>query len=84
VPAQTVALRVVQTLRMRARRGKVESVTRAKGVSVWRIPEKQNSAVLLGVLSLFLVSDNREEKTHEQGNGTKQQGKNRTQWPRAF
>ena len=31
VRAQTVALRVVQTLRMRARRGKVESVTRTKG-----------------------------------------------------
>jgi len=39
VLAQTVALRVVQTLRMRARRGKVESVTRTKGVCVWRIPE---------------------------------------------
>jgi hypothetical protein len=39
VLAQTVALRVVQTLRMRARRGKVESVTRTKGVCVWRISE---------------------------------------------
>jgi hypothetical protein len=39
VLAQTVALRVVQTLRLRARRGKVESVTRTKGVCVWRIPE---------------------------------------------
>src|SRR5882724_430877 len=39
VLAQTVALRVVQTLRMRARRGKVGSVTRTKGVCVWRIPE---------------------------------------------
>jgi hypothetical protein len=39
VLAQTVALRIVQTLRMRARRGKVESVTRTKGVCVWRIPE---------------------------------------------
>ncbi|MBI1779040.1 MAG: hypothetical protein HYR63_27195 [Proteobacteria bacterium] len=38
VLAQTVALRVVQTLRMRARRGKVESVTRTKGVCVWRLP----------------------------------------------
>ena len=38
VLAQTIALRVVQTLRMRARRGKVESVTRTKGVCIWRIP----------------------------------------------
>jgi hypothetical protein len=37
VLAQTVALRVVQTFRMRARRGKVESATRTKGVCVWRI-----------------------------------------------
>ena len=37
VLAQTVALRVVQTLRMRARRGKVESITRTKGVCVWEI-----------------------------------------------
>jgi len=34
VLAQTIALRVVQTLRMRARRGKVESVTRADGIAV--------------------------------------------------
>jgi hypothetical protein len=39
VLAQTIALRVVQTLRMRARRGRVESVTRTKGVCVWRIPD---------------------------------------------
>jgi hypothetical protein len=39
VLAQTIALRVVQTLRMRARRGKVESVTRTKGVCIWRIPK---------------------------------------------
>jgi hypothetical protein len=39
VLTQTVALRIVQTLRIRARRGKVKSVTRAKGVCVWRIPE---------------------------------------------
>jgi hypothetical protein len=39
VLAQTVALRVVQTLRTRARRGKVESVTLTKGVCIWQIPE---------------------------------------------
>src|SRR5437868_2993642 len=39
VLAQTVALRVVQTLRMRARRNKVECVTKTKGVCVWRLPE---------------------------------------------
>lgn len=38
VLAQTIALRVVQTLRMRARRGRVESVARTKGVCIWRIP----------------------------------------------
>jgi hypothetical protein len=38
VLAQTVALRMVQTLRMRARRGKVESATRTRGVCVWQIP----------------------------------------------
>jgi hypothetical protein len=37
--AQTVALWVVQTLRMRARRGKVESSTQTKDVCVWRIPQ---------------------------------------------
>lgn len=38
VLAQTVALRVVQTLRMRARRHKVECVTKTKGVCLWRLP----------------------------------------------
>jgi hypothetical protein len=38
VLAQTVALRVVQTLRMRARRNKVVCETKTKGVCVWRIP----------------------------------------------
>jgi hypothetical protein len=37
VLAQTIALRVVQTLRMRARRNKVECVTKTKGVCVWRL-----------------------------------------------
>src|ERR1700728_4070045 len=44
VLAQTVALRVVQTLRMRARRGKVESVTRTKGVCIWRPMPASNSS----------------------------------------
>jgi hypothetical protein len=35
VLAQTVALRVVQTLRMRARRNKVVCTTKTKGVCVW-------------------------------------------------
>ena len=39
VLAHTIALRVVQTLRMRARRNKVECITKTKGVCVWRIPE---------------------------------------------
>ena len=38
VLAHTVALRVVQTLRMRARRNKVECQTKTKGVCVWRLP----------------------------------------------
>src|SRR5271154_1844919 len=42
VLAQTVALRVVQTLRMRARRGKVENTTKTKGVCVWRVPGPRN------------------------------------------
>lgn len=46
VLAQTVALRVVQTLRMRARRGKVESVTRTKGVCVWRLPGASQRSLL--------------------------------------
>lgn len=40
VLAQSIALRVVQTLRMRARRNKVECVTKTKGVCVWRLPTK--------------------------------------------
>lgn len=39
VLAQSIALRVVQTLRMRARRNKVECVTKTKGVCVWQIPK---------------------------------------------
>lgn len=38
VVAQTVALRIVQTLRMRARRNKVECITKTKGVCVWQLP----------------------------------------------
>jgi hypothetical protein len=38
VLAQTIALRVVQTLRMRARRNKVVCQTKTKGVCVWRLP----------------------------------------------
>src|SRR5471032_1642336 len=53
VLAQTVALRVVQTLRMRARRGKVESATRTKGVCVWRIPEGQRPASASGTSTLL-------------------------------
>jgi hypothetical protein len=37
VLAQSVALRVVQTLRMRARRNKVECVTKSKGICLWRL-----------------------------------------------
>jgi hypothetical protein len=39
VLAQTIALRIVQTLRMKARRGHVESVARTQGVCIWRIPK---------------------------------------------
>jgi hypothetical protein len=39
VLAQSIALRVVQTLRMRARRNKVDCFTKTKGVCVWRIHE---------------------------------------------
>lgn len=33
----SIALRVVQTLRMRARRGKVDGTVRRKGVCLWRL-----------------------------------------------
>src|SRR5665213_2534701 len=39
VLGQSIALRVVQTLRMRARRGKVDGSERRKAVCLWRIPE---------------------------------------------
>lgn len=38
VLAQTVALRVVQTLRSRAKRFKVVCTTKTKGVCLWRLP----------------------------------------------
>lgn len=47
VLAQTVALRVVQTLRMRARRYKVVCTTKTKGVCVWRLPEPGERFTLL-------------------------------------
>jgi hypothetical protein len=47
VLAQTVALRVVQTLRMRARRGKVESVTRSKGICIWKRPGRPKNELQL-------------------------------------
>jgi len=40
VLAQSIALRVVQTLRMRARRNKVECITKTKGVYAWRLPTR--------------------------------------------
>jgi hypothetical protein len=38
VLSATIALRVVQTLRMRAKRGKIDGRERRKGVCVWRLP----------------------------------------------
>jgi len=38
VLAQTVALRIVQTMRMRAKRYKVVCLTKTKGVCLWRLP----------------------------------------------
>lgn len=40
VLAQALALRIVQTLRMRAKRGKVDGTERRKGVCVWRISKR--------------------------------------------
>lgn len=51
VLAQTVALRVVQTLRMRARRSKVVCTTKTKGVCVWRIPAPGERAIPLSDIS---------------------------------
>jgi hypothetical protein len=47
VLAQTVALRVVQTLRMRARRYKVVCQTKTKGVCLWRLPAPGERPTLL-------------------------------------
>lgn len=38
VLAQSIGLRIVQSLRMRERRNKVECITKTKGVCVWRLP----------------------------------------------
>ncbi len=38
VLAQSIAPRVVQTLRVRARPNKVECITKTKGVCLWRLP----------------------------------------------
>ncbi len=38
VLTSTIALRVVQTLRMRAKRGKIDGTMRRKGVCVWKLP----------------------------------------------
>jgi len=38
VLSQTISLRVVQTLRMRAKRGKIDGSLRRKGVCLWRLP----------------------------------------------
>ena len=40
VLAPSVALRVVQPLRMRARRNRVECITNTKGVCVWQLPKQ--------------------------------------------
>ncbi len=40
----TVALRVVQTLRMRAKRGQIDGTERRKGVCVWRLPMPPGAA----------------------------------------
>jgi hypothetical protein len=45
VLAQTVALRVVQTLQMRARRGKVENITKTKGVCVWQVSINKSALI---------------------------------------
>jgi hypothetical protein len=40
VLSASIALRVVQTLRMRAKRGKIDGQERRKGVCVWRLPNE--------------------------------------------
>ena len=39
VLGQSIALRIVQTLRARARRGRVDGSEKRKGVCLWRIPK---------------------------------------------
>jgi hypothetical protein len=41
VLSAAIALRVVQTLRMRAKRGKIDGKERRRGVCVWRLPTQQ-------------------------------------------
>ena len=40
VMGQSIALRIVQTLRMRAHNGKLDKATMRKGVCLWRVPGK--------------------------------------------
>jgi hypothetical protein len=47
VLAQTMARRVMQTFRMRARRSKVVCQTKTKGVCLWRLPTPGERPTLL-------------------------------------
>jgi hypothetical protein len=40
VMAQSIALRIVQTLRMRAHNGKLDKATMRKGVCLWQVPKR--------------------------------------------
>lgn len=42
VLSQAIGLRVVQTLRMRAKRQKIDGSLRRRGVCVWRLPESSD------------------------------------------
>ena len=42
----TVALRIVQTLRVRSRRGLIDGSVRRKGVCVWRLSENNPPAIM--------------------------------------
>jgi hypothetical protein len=47
VMAQSIALRIVQTLRMRVHNGKLDKPAMRKGVCLWQIPTKRRNGDLL-------------------------------------
>lgn len=57
VISQAVALRIVQTLRMRAKRGKIDGTLRRRGVCVWRLPPTRLVGGAANILSIAAKPD---------------------------